>query len=77
MSTRPTDEADELERYRRAAADALEQLDWCIGYLHAIGKDGEAQVLGRNRRTIRTHLMDRAELPVPAGPTSSRIPARA
>jgi len=27
---------DELERWRRAAEDALQQLDWAIGYLHGI-----------------------------------------
>src|SRR6478735_2913261 len=26
----------EKDRYRRAAEDALQQLDWCIGYLHGI-----------------------------------------
>jgi hypothetical protein len=71
VSTRPTDEADELERYRRASEDALEQLDWCIGYLHAIGKSAASQVLGHNRNTIRTHLLNRAAQPVPAGPTTS------
>ena len=29
---------DAEERYRRAAEDALQQLDWCIGYLHGIRK---------------------------------------
>ncbi|MBV9941189.1 MAG: hypothetical protein JO262_03580 [Solirubrobacterales bacterium] len=29
---------DQTERYRQAAQDALEQLDWCIGYLHGIRK---------------------------------------
>ena len=29
---------DETERYRRAAEDALQQLDWCIGYLHGLRK---------------------------------------
>lgn len=56
-----------MERYRRAAADSLEQLDWCIGYLHAIGKNAEAQMLARNRQTIRTDLLDRHAQPVPAG----------
>jgi hypothetical protein len=67
LSTRPTNEADELERYRRAAADALEQVDWCIGYLHAIGKKSQAQVMAKNREYIRTHLLNRAAEPVPAG----------
>jgi hypothetical protein len=72
VSTRPTDEIDELERYRRAAADALEQVDWCIGYLHGIGKDAASQTLARNRRTIRTRLLRREPQPVPAGPPSAQ-----
>ena len=48
--------ADELERYRRAAEETLPQLDWCIDYLHAIGKRGEARTLARNRVTIRKLL---------------------
>ena len=31
---------DKLERYRQASEDALEQLDWCIGYCTAAGKRG-------------------------------------
>jgi hypothetical protein len=57
---------DELERYRRAAEDALQQLDWCIGYLHGIRKNGEARVLARNRQTIRTNLLLREDEPTPA-----------
>ena len=31
----------EVERYRHASEDALQQLDWCIGYMHGSGKKGE------------------------------------
>ena len=60
---------DEVERYRRAAEDALSQLDWCIGYMHGSGKRGLAKSLSRNRGYIRTHLMKRAEQPVPSQET--------
>jgi hypothetical protein len=60
---------DELERYRRAAEDALQQLDWCIGYLHGIRKSSLSRALARNRSFIRTQLMDRAEQPVPSAVT--------
>lgn len=40
---------DELERYRQAAEDALQQLDWCIGYLHGIRKVDISRALARNR----------------------------
>jgi hypothetical protein len=60
---------DELERYRRAAEDALQQLDWCIGYLHGIRKVEISRALARNRSQIRTQLLGRHEEPVPAQET--------
>jgi hypothetical protein len=56
---------DELERWRRAAEDALQQLDWAIGYLHGIGKDGEARALAANRRVIRQRVLERDAEPLP------------
>ena len=61
---------EELERYRRASEDALQQLDWCIGYLHGSGKKGIARALSKNRAYIRTHLLKRAEEPVPSQETN-------
>jgi hypothetical protein len=61
---------DDTERYRRAAEDALQQLDWCIGYLHGIKKTRLSRALARNRSFIRTQLMDRSEQPVPSAVTS-------
>jgi hypothetical protein len=43
---------EEVERYREAAQLALEQLDWCIGYLDRIRRPRIAQVLRQNRQTI-------------------------
>jgi hypothetical protein len=62
--------ADELERYRRAAEDALQQLDWCIGYLHGIRKTRISRALARNRGHIRSQLMQRSEQPVPSAVTA-------
>jgi hypothetical protein len=56
---------ERVERYRLASEDALQQLDWCIGYLHGCGKRGIARSLARNRSYIRTNLLKRAEQPVP------------
>lgn len=56
---------DETERYRRAAEDALQQLDWCIGYLTGIRKTAIARMLSHNRGYIRTNLMGRSEQPTP------------
>ena len=55
----------EADRYRQAATDALEMLDWCIGYLVASHKDKIATRLAENRRYIKEHLMKEPEQPVP------------
>jgi|1185.fasta_scaffold270849_2 hypothetical protein len=55
----------ELERWRRAADDAMQQLSWAIGYLHGIGKHSQARTLAINRRIIRSRILERAEQPLP------------
>jgi hypothetical protein len=45
------------ELYRRAAEDALQQLDWAIGYLHGIHKTQISKALAKNRSHIRTRLL--------------------
>jgi hypothetical protein len=68
---RDEDERDvELDRYRRAAEDAIQQLDWCIGYLHGIRKIGISRALAKNRSHIRTQLMHKAAEPLPAEQTN-------
>jgi hypothetical protein len=56
---------NELERYRKASEDTLQQLDWCIGYLSGTGRWAVARSLSRNRAYIRRHLLKRAEQPLP------------
>jgi hypothetical protein len=58
------------ERFRQAAEDALQQLDWCIGYLHGIHKVRISRALARNRSYIRTNLLKRAEEPLPTVETA-------
>ena len=55
----------ELDRYRAAAQDTLEQVDWCIGYFTARKLNGPAATLSRNRELVRTDLLGRAEQPLP------------
>jgi hypothetical protein len=47
---------DDVERYRRAAEETLNQVDWCISYLYRIRKPDIAQALERNRATIRRRM---------------------
>jgi hypothetical protein len=56
----------ETARYRQAAEDALQQLDWCIGYLHGIRKTQISRALARNRNHIRTNLLQRSEQALPS-----------
>ena len=60
---------NEADRYRQAAEDALQQLDWTIGYLHGIKKTQISSVLAHNRAYIRRHLMGLPEQPVPSQKT--------
>lgn len=64
QSIGPTD--SEVERWRRAAEDALQQLSWAIGYLHGIGKHAQARTLAINRRIIRERVLERSGQPLPA-----------
>jgi hypothetical protein len=60
---------DEADRYRKAADDALQQLDWAIGYLHGIHKVEISKALAKNRSYIRRRLMGREEESLPAQQT--------
>jgi hypothetical protein len=53
------------ERYRQAATEALEMLDWCIGFLVGIRKESIASQLAKNRKHIREDLMNEPAEPVP------------
>ena len=58
----------DVERYRTACEDTLQQLDWCIGYFTGTNKRGVARALTANRASIRRNLMQRAELSMPIKP---------
>jgi hypothetical protein len=64
-SSRTDSKQSEADRYRKAAEDALQQLDWAIGYLHGIRKTDISRALAKNRSYIRQRLMGQAEEPVP------------
>lgn len=64
--------SDQTQRFRQAAEDALQQLDWCIGYLHGIHKGRISAQLARNRAYIRRDLMREAHEPLPSEVTAER-----
>jgi hypothetical protein len=55
----------EADRYEEAATQALEMVDWCIGYLVGIHKDQIASRLASNRSYIKEHLMKEPKEPLP------------
>jgi len=55
----------EVDRYRTACEDTLQQLDWCIGYFTGCNKRGLAKALSTNRASIRRHLLHRPDMPSP------------
>jgi hypothetical protein len=59
------DDGRDAERYKQAANDALQQLDFAIGFLVALKKGGIATQLARNRAYIREQLMGEAAEPLP------------
>ena len=61
---------EEVERYRSAAEDALQQLDWCVGYFTAADKGKVARVLSANRAQIRKQYLHREEQWQPADAAS-------
>ena len=63
---------EEADRYRQAADDALQQLDWAIGYLHGIRKIEISRALAKNRAFIRRKVMGLPEEPVPGEQTSEK-----
>ncbi len=54
-------ESDETARYREAAHRALEQLDWCVEYLHSIRKTQISKQIAKNRSTIARTLAKRED----------------
>jgi hypothetical protein len=55
----------EAERYKQAATDALEMVDWCIGYFVGSHKGSIAAQLAKSRAHIRKDLMHEPDEPVP------------
>jgi hypothetical protein len=48
----------EIARYRRAAIEAVDQLQWCVNYLYGMRRSQLARALERNR----TQIIERAQL---------------
>ena len=63
--------SDREERYRQAAEDALQQLDWCIGYLHGIKKTPISRQLAKNRGYIKRNLLKQASEALPTEVTTN------
>lgn len=62
----------EVDRYRTACEDSMQQLDWCIGYFTGCNKRRLAKALASNRSAIRRHLLHREEMGMPTNTEESR-----
>jgi hypothetical protein len=60
----------EVDKYRTAAEDSLQQIDWCIGYFTGSNKSRIAKSLSTNRAYIRRHLLQREEVGMPTSSES-------
>jgi hypothetical protein len=65
LEAQVTELMKEVERFRTACEDTLQQLDWCIGYFTGCNKRGLAKSLSANRSTIRRNLLHRDEQSLP------------
>jgi hypothetical protein len=63
---------NEVDRYRTACEDTMQQLDWCIGYFTGCNKRGVAKSLAANRSAIRRHLLHRPEQSLPSNNEETR-----
>jgi hypothetical protein len=64
------DASGDVDRYRQAAEDGLQQLDWAIGYLHGIRKTGIRR-RGAKNRSSRPDAADGQARRADAGPETS------
>jgi len=55
----------EMEKYRRASEEALQQLGWCIGYFTGTNKGKLARAMAGNVAYIRRSLLRREEIHIP------------
>jgi hypothetical protein len=62
----------EVDRYRTACEDTMQQLDWCIGYFTGCNKRTLAKSLAANRSAIRRHILERDEQSMPTNTEESR-----
>jgi hypothetical protein len=62
----------EVDRFRTACEDTLQQLDWCIGYFTGCNKRSVAKSLSANRSAIRRNLLHRDDQALPTNNEESR-----
>ena len=61
----------DVERYRNACYDSMQQLSWCIGYLAGHHSTKYAQAMGKNLAYIREGVLNRAPEPMPPAQNSA------
>lgn len=56
---------DDVDRYRNACYDSMQQLSWCIGYFAGIHKPKYAASMANNLAYIRRAVLHRSPETVP------------
>ena len=65
LNAQVADLMKDVERFRTACEDTLQQLDWCIGYFTGCNKRHVAKSLSANRSAIRRNLLHRDDQALP------------
>jgi hypothetical protein len=60
----------DVERYRNACYDSMQQLSWCIGYFAGSHKAKYAHGMANNLAHIRRAVLNRAPEPMPPAQTA-------
>ena len=56
---------DDLNRYRNACYDSMQQLSWCIGCLAGNRRPAQAEAMAQNLAYIRRSVLNRAPQTMP------------
>lgn len=55
----------DVDRYRNACYDSMQQLSWCIGYLAGNRRPSQAEAMAQNLAYIRRAVLNRAPVTMP------------
>lgn len=66
---------NDVDRYRNACYDSMQQLGWCIGYFAGNHKPKYAAAMGNNLAYIRRAVLNRPSESMPLAERGARQPS--